>query len=74
MENSMPNKLDSQHNEKRSPMNKWSVKLAILGIVMGIFTTLSMGYTNIGFMIGFGLPMAAILGFVGLIIDVIKRK
>jgi len=58
----------------RSLLDRWSIRLALLGIVMGIFTTLGQGYTNIGFMIGFGLPFALILGTIGLVIDLVLRK
>lgn len=57
-----------------SLLDRWSIRLALLGVVMGIFTTLGQGYTNIGFMIGFGLPFALILGTVGLVIDIIKGR
>jgi len=57
-----------------SLLDRWSVRLALLGVVMGIFTTLGQGYTNIGFMIGFGLPFALILGSIGLVIDIIKGR
>lgn len=57
-----------------SLFDRWSIRLALLGVVMGIFTTLGQGYTNIGFMIGFGLPFALILGTIGLVIDIIKGR
>ncbi len=62
-------------NEKKKPlMDRWSVKLALLGVAMGVFTTLGMGYTNIGFMIGFAIPMSLILGCVGLVIDFFRYR
>jgi hypothetical protein len=72
--NIMSNNINNQHNDQKSLIDRWSVKLALLGIAAGIFTTLGMGYTSIGFMIGFGLPMAFIFGIVGLIIDAIKDR
>ena len=56
-------------SEKKQLIDRWSVKLALLGVAMGILTTLGMGYTNIGFMIGFAIPMSLILGGIGLVID-----
>ena len=65
---------DVQENEQKPLMDRWSVKLALLGVAMGIFTTLRMGYTNIGFMIGFAIPMSLILGGVGLVIDFFRYR
>jgi hypothetical protein len=64
-----PKKEQSEKEEDR-----WSVKLALLGVAMGVFTTLGMGYTNIGFMIGFAIPMSLILGCVGLVIDFFRYR
>jgi hypothetical protein len=55
-------------------MDRWSVKLALLGVAMGILTTLTMGYTNIGFMIGFAIPMSLIMGCIGLVIDFFRYR
>jgi hypothetical protein len=54
--------------------NRWSFKLAMVGVAMGIFTALGQGYPNVGSMIGFAIPYALILGVVGMLIDFIKRK
>jgi len=70
----MSNNLNNQQNDKKSLTDRWSIKLALFGIAAGIFTTFGMGYTSIGFMIGFGLPMAFIFGIVGLIIDALKDR
>lgn len=73
--NSRGDQIMEKEISKQNAFSRWSVKLAILGLILGVFTTLSMGYTNIGFMIGFGLPLALLLGAVGLFIDlVISRK
>ena len=61
-------------SEKKPLIDRWSVKLALLGVAMGILTTLGMGYTNIGFMIGFAIPMSLILGGVGLVIDFFRYR
>lgn len=66
--------LEENTTKDKSLLERWSIRLALLGIVLGIFTTLSQGYTSIGFMIGFGLPFALILGTVGLVIDLIKGR
>jgi hypothetical protein len=63
--------------KKSSILDKWSVRLALVGLALGIFASISQGYASpkyIGFMIGFGIPFALILGTVGLIIDLFKRK
>lgn len=60
--------------DKKHLLDRWSVKLALLGIALGIFGTLGMGYTKIGFMIGFALPMSIILGITGLIIDFFRYR
>jgi len=60
--------------KKQSLMNRWSVRLALVGVVMGILTTFGQGYTQIGFMIGFAIPFALILGAIGLVIDLMSRK
>ena len=70
----MTDESKTTNSEKKSLMNKWSVKLALLGVVLGIFATLGMGYTNIGFMIGFAIPMSLILGSVGLVIDFFRYR
>ena len=60
--------------EQTPLMDRWSVKLALLGVAMGILTTLTMGYTNIGFMIGFAIPMSLIMGCIGLVIDFFRYR
>ena len=61
-------------NKPNTLLDKWSVKLACTGVAMGILLVLSMGYTQIGFMIGFSLPLAAIGGVIGFVIDLIKAR
>jgi hypothetical protein len=61
-------------SEKKPLIDRWSVKLALLGVAMGILTTLGMGYTSIGFMIGFAIPMSLILGVIGLVIDFLLHR
>jgi hypothetical protein len=60
--------------EKKPLMDRWSVKLALLGVALGILVTLARGYTQIGFMIGFAIPMSLILGGVGLVIDFLRDR
>ncbi len=63
--------------KKSSILDKWSVRLALVGLGLGVFASISQGYASpkhIGFMIGFGIPIALILGIFGLIIDFFKRK
>jgi hypothetical protein len=63
--------------KKVSIMDKWSVRLTLVGLGLGVFASISQGYASpkhIGFMIGFGIPLALILGFIGLVIDFFKRK
>jgi len=70
----MTDEVEVTNSEKKPITDRWSVKLALLGVAMGIFTTLGMGYTNIGFMIGFAIPMSLILGCVGLVIDFFRYR
>lgn len=60
--------------DKKQLLDRWSVKLALLGVALGIFATLGMGYTKIGFMIGFAIPMSIMLGVIGLIIDFFRYR
>ena len=70
----MSDQIENNAQAKKPLIDRWSVRLALVGMALGIFATLSQGSTGIGFMIGFGLPLALILGSVGLIIDFIKNK
>ena len=67
----------SAESKKGSILDRWSVRLALVGLGLGVFASISQGYASpkhIGFMIGLGIPFALILGTVGLIIDFFKRK
>jgi hypothetical protein len=64
----MSNTNDSTQAEK-SLLDRWSIRLALLGIGLGIFSTLARGYTQVGFMIGFAIPMSLIGLVVGFVID-----
>jgi len=59
---------------RKSLLDRWSVRLSLIGVAMGIFTTFSQGSTQIGFMIGFSIPYVLVLGGVGLVIDYFKSK
>ena len=59
---------DSTQAEK-SLLDRWSIRLALLGIGLGIFSTLARGYTQVGFMIGFAIPMSLIGLVIGFVID-----
>jgi len=61
-------------SDKKSIFDRWSIRLALFGLALGIFAGLSLKTTNIAFMIGLGLPMALFLGAIGLIIDLIKNR
>ena len=54
---------------EKSLLDRWSIKLALLGIGLGIFSTLARGYTQVGFMIGFAIPMSLIGLVIGFVID-----
>lgn len=67
----------SAESKKGSILDRWSVRLALVGLGLGVFASISQGYASpkhIGFMIGFGIPFALILGIVGLIIDFFRLK
>jgi len=64
----MPSTNDSTQSEK-SLFDNWSIRLALVGIGLGIFSTLARGYTQVGFMIGFAIPMSLIGLVVGFVID-----
>lgn len=68
-----PNTTPPQQNPQKRLTGRWAFKLAMAGIAMGIFTALSRGYPDIGFMIGFAIPFALIFGFIGVIIDFFKK-
>ncbi len=55
-------------------LNKWSFKLALFGMAMGIFVAFGQGTTNVGIIIGFGIPFGLILGLIGVVIDVFSNK
>jgi hypothetical protein len=59
---------DSTQSEK-SLFDNWSIRLALVGIGLGIFSAFAKGYTQIGFMIGFAIPMSLIGLVVGFVID-----
>ena len=70
-------KMDSDSSERKegkSIFDRWSIRLALVGLGMGVFAAFGQGYTQIGFMIGFGIPFALILGIIGLVIDLVKPK
>jgi hypothetical protein len=60
--------------ENKSLMDRWSVRLALVGIALGIFIALGQGTTKIGFMIGFALPTSLVLGVIGLAIDYFQNR
>jgi hypothetical protein len=70
----MSNEIDKTEVIEKSIFDRWSVRLALFGVGLGVFTTLGLGYTKIGFMIGFAIPMSIFFGFIGLIIDFIKGR
>lgn len=53
--------------------SKWSSKLMMLGIAGGIFMAFGQGQTQIGFIIGFALPLTLAGLVLGFLIDVIFR-
>jgi hypothetical protein len=67
---------DSENGQKMNPtlLDRWFFRLAMLGFAMGVFAALGQGYLNIGFMIGFGLPFALVLGLIGSVIDFFRNK
>lgn len=64
----MPSTNDSTQSEK-SLFDNWSIRLALVGIGLGIFSAFARGYTQIGFMIGFAIPMSLIGLVIGFVID-----
>jgi hypothetical protein len=69
----MENNRDVE-NQKIKLLDRWSIRGILLGFGAGIFQTLGMGYTGIGFMIGFGIPLALIFGLIGLILDIFRNR
>jgi hypothetical protein len=53
--------------------SKWSSKLMMLGMAGGIFAAFGQGQIQIGFIIGFALPLALVGLVLGFLIDVIFR-
>jgi hypothetical protein len=64
----MSSSNDSTQSEK-SVFDNWSIRLALVGIGLGIFSAFARGYTQIGFMIGFAIPMSLIGLVIGFVID-----
>jgi hypothetical protein len=63
--------------KKVSVWSRWSIRLSLVGLGLGIFGSISQGYASpkhIGFMIGLGIPFALIFGVIGFIIDFFVRK
>lgn len=69
----MSSSNDSTQSEK-SVFDKWSIRLALVGIGLGIFSTLARGYTQVGFMIGFAIPMSLIGLVIGFVIDLFIKS
>ena len=61
-------------NQKIKLLDRWSIRGILLGFGAGIFQTLGMGYAGIGFMIGFGIPLALIFGLIGLVLDIFRNR
>jgi glycopeptide antibiotics resistance protein len=53
--------------------SKWSSKLMMLGMAGGIFAAFSQGQIQIGFIIGFAIPLTLVGLVLGFLIDVIFR-
>ncbi len=71
--------MEKKNSTKSVPtfFGRWSVRLALIGFALGYFAAISQGVSpirDIGFIIGMGLPMAVVLGLIGFVIDLIKRK
>jgi hypothetical protein len=66
--------MENIENQKIRLLDRWSIRGILLGFGAGIFQTLGMGYTGIGFMIGFGVPFALIFGLIGLLIDFFRFR
>jgi hypothetical protein len=61
-------------SDKKSIFDRWSIRLALFGLALGIFAGFSLKTTNIAFIIGLGLPIALFLGAIGLVIDFINNR
>jgi hypothetical protein len=64
----------STKKQKKSLLTRWSVRLGLIGVAMGYFIAIGQGRPELGFIIGFSIPCAATLGFLGLIIDLIAGR
>ena len=64
----------NSEQEKTNLMDRYSVRGVLFGLVLAIFATFAQGYTNIGFMLGLGIPFAIIFGLVGLVIDKFRKN
>jgi hypothetical protein len=53
----------------QSLFDRWAVKLALVGGALGVFAALGQGSTQIGIMIGFGIPIALIGFIIGVVVD-----
>lgn len=57
-------------------LSKWSIRMAIFGVGLGIFAAFAKGFTDVGLMIGFSIGLAffgLVVGFfIDLLISVIK--
>lgn len=69
------NSKEQQVTESKRPLlSKWSIRLSLVGVALGILTTLQKGSLSIGFMIGFSIPFVLILGCIGLVVDYFQSK
>lgn len=74
LEMGMNKQSESKSSTRQLLKKRWSVRLALVGCGLGILAALSRGYTEIGFIIGFSIPQALVLGFIGFLIDVFRRR
>ncbi|MDB2553035.1 hypothetical protein N9X99_00590 [Gammaproteobacteria bacterium] len=61
-------------NQKIRLLDRWSIRGILLGFGAGIFQTLGMGYTGIGFMVGSRIPLALVFGLIGLVLDIFRNR
>lgn len=73
-ENHMSDENEVENKKSKSLIDRWSVKLSLFGIAMGIFTAFGQGVTSIGFIIGFAIPYVVILGGIGLVVDFFRYR
>ena len=73
-ENTMEDQVTNTEKQVVKLLDRWSIRGILFGFALGIFATFNLGYTNIGFMIGFGIPFAAIFCLIGLVIDFFKFR